>query len=112
MIALRRDAGAMAAIRTLRLGLDPAPYRHLARPRFWVAVAHKFFADRCTDLAAQVSYFFLLAFVPFLTFLAALIGMVPIGPAMLNRILQGLYEALPGRAYDLVKDLLTSLVRS
>lgn len=68
--------------------------------------------DDCWGMAAQLSYYFLLAFFPFLVFLSALINYLPGVPGLLERLLDDFYRFMPERSYALVKSILTSVLRT
>ena len=50
-------------------------------------------------MAARLSFYFLLAFFPFLIFLSALIGFIPMEPGFLDRMLSEMNRFLPERTY-------------
>ena len=63
-------------------------------------------------MAARLSFYFLLAFFPFLIFLSALIGFIPLEAGFLNRILLEMHGFLPERTYTWVRDFTIDLVNS
>ena len=63
-------------------------------------------------MAARLSFYFLLAFFPFLIFVGAVIGFIPIEPDLLNRILQEMNQFLPERTYAWVRDFTIDLVNA
>ena len=65
--------------------------------------------DDCLGWAAQLAYYLLFAVFPFLLFLTALLGFLPI-PNLLERILAGLAMVVPGEAVTLLQDNIRQLV--
>jgi membrane protein len=65
--------------------------------------------DDCLGRAAQLAYYFLFALFPFFLFLVTLLGYLPI-PDLLDRIMAGLAQLLPGEALQLVQDNVRQLV--
>ncbi len=63
-------------------------------------------------MAAGLSFYFLLAFFPFLIFLSAIIGFIPIEPGLLDKILVEMNQFLPERTYTWVRTSTSDLVRS
>jgi membrane protein len=72
-------------------------------------VMHEIQDDDCLGRAAQLAYYFLFALFPFFLFLTTLLGYLPI-PDLLDRIMAGLAQLLPGDALRLVQDNLHQLV--
>jgi membrane protein len=72
-------------------------------------VIHEIQNDDCLGRAAQLAYYFLFALFPFFLFLTTLLGYLPI-PDLLDRIMDGLAELLPGDALRLVQDNIHQLV--
>jgi Virulence factor BrkB len=72
-------------------------------------VIHEIKDDDCLGRAAQLAYYFLFALFPFFLFLTTLLGYLPI-PDLLDRIMAGLAQLLPGDALRLVQDNLHQLV--
>ena len=66
--------------------------------------------DNVTGLAAQMSYYFVLALFPFFIFLAALVGTLPF-TGLWDSILRGIVLYLPAPSQHLVFDTVTSLTR-
>jgi membrane protein len=87
-------------------------FRYLLRGRFWADLWREINEDNCWGLAAQQSYYFLLAFFPFLIFLVALVSFIPVDPGLLDDILTGLQGLLPDTAYVMVSQILLDLVNS
>jgi membrane protein len=65
--------------------------------------------DDCLGWAAQLAYYLLFAVFPFLLFLTALLGFLPI-PNLMERLLAGLAMVLPGEAVTLLQDNIRQLV--
>ena len=65
--------------------------------------------DDCLGWAAQLAYYLLFAVFPFLLFLTALLGFLPI-PNLMERLLAGLAMVLPGEAVTLLQDTIRQLV--
>jgi membrane protein len=66
-------------------------------------------ADDCTGRAAQLAYYFLFALFPFLLFLTALLGFLPI-PHLLERILALLARIMPQESFGLIQNQVQDLV--
>lgn len=67
--------------------------------------------DDVSAYAAQLAYYFLFSLFPFLLFLAALIGYLPI-PDLMTRIFSALESFLPREAMSLVQDNVVEVVTS
>ena len=65
--------------------------------------------DDCLGWAAQLAYYLLFAVFPFLLFLTALLGFLPI-PNLMERIIAGLAMVVPGEAVTLLQDNIRQLV--
>ena len=65
--------------------------------------------DDCLGRAAQLAYYILFALFPFFLFLTTLLGYLPV-PDLLDRIMEGLAQLLPGDALRLVQDNVRELV--
>jgi len=63
-------------------------------------------------MAARLSFYFILAFFPFLIFVSALIGFVPVDPELLSKILLEMETFLPERTYTRFRDFTIDLVNS
>jgi membrane protein len=63
-------------------------------------------------MAAQLSYYFLLAFFPFLIFLSALLGFLPVGEGFLERFLAELQSFLPQSSFEMISQIVISLTSS
>ncbi len=77
--------------------LDFRAFRQLTRGSFWSRLWDEINEDHCWGMAAELSYYFLLAFFPFLIFLSALIAAVPLEKDLLYRMLNELNRFLPNR---------------
>jgi membrane protein len=91
---------------------DFRAFRYILRGRFWADLWREINEDNCWGLAAQQSYYFLLAFFPFLIFVVALVSFVPVDPGLLDEMLIGLQNLLPDTAYVMVSQILLDLVNS
>lgn len=91
--------------------LDLAAFRFLAKRSFWIDWWRKINSDDCWGRAAQSSYYFLLAFFPFLIFVSALVGFIPYTPDLVSRILAVLDRFLPENTYQLVRAIVLESVR-
>lgn len=91
---------------------DLPAFRYFLRREFWKGLWKEVNEDDCLGMAAQLSFYFLLAFFPFLIFLSALIGFLDIEPDLLNKILVELYNFLPSRTYEVVREIIENLVQS
>jgi membrane protein len=65
--------------------------------------------DDCLGWAAQLAYYLLFAVLPFLLFVTALLGFLPI-PNLMERLIAGLAMVLPGEAVTLLQDNIRQLV--
>ncbi len=91
---------------------DWAAFRYLITTKLWGDVWFEINDDNVWGLAAQQSYYFLLAFFPFLIFVTAVVSFIPIDPHLLGRILGWLYRLLPESAYLMVRHILLTLANS
>ncbi|NBD11352.1 MULTISPECIES: YihY/virulence factor BrkB family protein [Corallococcus] len=80
-------------------------WREFAR-RFWKEIEE----DTVTDVAAQLSYYFIFSLFPFLFFLVTLVAYLPFAPGAVDAMLDRLRPLIPGDALGLVSQHLTSLV--
>ncbi len=94
------------------LRLDLNAFQYLSRGRLWKNLWHEVYKDDCFGMAAQLSFYFLLAFFPFLLFLSALIGFIPIASGLLNNLLYEMQLFLPTTTYNLVVEIVQGLVDS
>jgi len=74
--------------------------------RVWEAVRR----DNCEDLAAQMSYFFLMALFPFFVVLAAIVGYLPFTGAW-PRVLSWITQYFPDRVQPYVFQTVTNLTQ-
>ena len=65
--------------------------------------------DNCSGYAAQLAYYFLFSLFPFLLFLTALLGYLPI-PDLMDRIMELFATVIPRTAMDLVRENIQSIV--
>ncbi len=91
--------------------LDFRAFLHLGRGRFWSELWRQINDDHCWGMAAELSYYFLLAFFPFLIFLSALIAALALESDLLYRILNELNRFLPGRTLLLVAEIISNFDR-
>ena len=63
-------------VNTLRLAVDCASLRHLC-PEFVKRIWARVLSDNCLDLAAQMSFYFVLSIFPFFLVVAAIVGWLP-----------------------------------
>jgi membrane protein len=94
------------------MNLDLDAFTYLFSARFWIRIWNQINEDNCWGMAAQLSYYFLLAFFPFLLFLTALVGFIPIGGELQEMLWEELRNFMPDNAFLLVKDVLTGLLES
>jgi membrane protein len=92
--------------------LDLQAFYYLSKRQFWLALWKEISSDDCWGMAARLSFYFLLAFFPFLIFLSAIIGFIPIEPGFLDRILVEMNQFLPERTYAWVHTFTLDLISS
>ena len=92
--------------------LDLQAFYYLSKREFWLALWKEISGDDCWGMAARLSFYFLLAFFPFLIFLSAIIGFIPIEPGLLERILLEMNQFLPERTYAWVRTFTLDLISS
>ena len=85
-------------------------YRDYWKPR-WAAILRRVWAeillDDCLGASAQLAYYFLLAFFPFLMFVVALVGFLPVRDTLWNLVLaqiDRLSLLMPSEALEIVHD--------
>lgn len=83
----------------------PLSFKELIR-RVWKEIQE----DNLLGLAAQMSYFFVLSFFPFLIFLAALIGYLPFTD-LWSKVLAWIAYSFPAESQRLIIDTVLSLTR-
>ncbi|HRR26518.1 MAG TPA: YihY/virulence factor BrkB family protein [Acidobacteriota bacterium] len=89
----------------------PLPtWSYLRRGRFWWAVWNEINQDDCWGMAAQLSYYFLMAFFPFVLFVNSLLGFLPQTPDLLSLMLRDLARVLPEDSFQLVENILRAVV--
>jgi membrane protein len=91
---------------------DFRAFRYLLKGRFWIDLWHEINYDDCWGMAAQLSYYFLLAFVPFLIFLLAVVSFIPVDTDVQSELLEALDRVLPETAYVLVSSIVISLLNN
>ena len=74
-----------------------------------VTVYQELFRTRAFTMAAAMSYYFLLALVPLLIFLSAMLGYLPI-PNLFDQLLDILAVLVPADAMQMVQRILTNLL--
>lgn len=75
--------------------LDLRAFRYLVRNSFWSEWWLYFNEHDCWGRAAQLSFYFLLAFFPFLIFLSSLISFIPFEADLLQTLLREMGHLLP-----------------
>lgn len=92
--------------------LDLPAFRWLLVGRFWLRLWDEVDRDDCWGMAAQLSYYFLLAFFPLLIFLSALISFLPVVPNVLERLLDDVFLLMPRRSHSFVRGIIDNLLYS
>ena len=92
--------------------LDLGAFQYLAKGSFWLDLWNRFDEDDCWGLAAQLSFYFLLAFFPFLIFLGTLFSFVSIDADPLQTILVEMDRFLPQGTSSMVRDRVMELTNS
>lgn len=92
--------------------VDFQAFNYILTFRLWKRLWLEINQDDCWGMAAQLSYFFLLAFFPFLIFLSALVGFVPFVADLIDQILMGLVNFIPERTHSLVSKTVQNLIDS
>ncbi len=92
--------------------IDLGAFRFLILGKFWKRLWNEINDDDCWGMAAQLSYYFLMAFFPFLIFLSAVIGFIPVGPDVLDRFLAEFNIFMPDKTHALVTGIVTPLLQS
>lgn len=77
---------------------------------FWKRLWDEINRDNCWGMAAQLSYYFLLALFPFLIFLSALAGFLPTGYQMAEGFAAEFGAFMPENSYQLVRRSVSALV--
>ncbi len=85
--------------------LDFRAFRQLARGRFWKDLWDGLNDDHCWGMAAELSYYFLLAFFPFLIFISAIVAVIPLEGDLLAWMLNDLHRFLPGQTFEQVREI-------
>ncbi len=89
---------------------DRNAFSYLASRRFWRDLWREIERDDCFGMAAQLSFYFLLAFFPFLIFLSALIGFTLSDPKLIHKILMELQNFLPEETHNAVRKIALDLI--
>ncbi len=96
--------------------MGPSPLERMATHPWWrrarylsVTVYQELFRTRAFTMAAAMSYYFLLALVPLLIFLSAMLGYLPI-PNLFDQLLDILAVLVPADAMQMVQRILTNLL--
>jgi len=92
--------------------IDLRAFKYLLSGRFWIRLWKEINKDDCWGMAAQLSYFYLLAFFPFLIFLSALVGFVPSVANLIDHLMSGLVNFIPEKTHDLVSGTVQTLTVS
>ncbi len=93
--------------------IDLLAFRSLGKGAFWIDIWSDINEYDFWGMAAQVSYYFLLAFFPFLLFLSALIGFIPVDPNLWGKFLVELNAFLPQSTYEnVVTEIVLPLAHS
>ena len=74
--------------------------------RFWKEIEE----DTVTDVAAQLSYYFIFSLFPFLFFLVTLVAYLPFAPGAVDAMMDRIRPLVPGDALGVLSQHLTSLV--
>jgi len=99
----------------IRNNVDPVSFKELGRDRISIKeltkrVWREIDVDNVPGLAAQTSYYFVLALFPFLIFLAALVGSLPF-TGLWDEVLAWMTQHLPLERQHLILQTVTSLAR-
>ena len=73
---------------------------------------HEFVDDHCTDIAASLTYYGILAMFPALLALVAVLGLIGSAEDTTNALLDAVGTVAPGTAVELLRDPIQELVRS
>ena len=84
-------------------------FSYFLRPRFWGELWTTINEDHVWGMSAELSYSFLLAFFPFLIFLASVVSLSPIDPRILALILDDFRHFMPNQTNLEIQDLLANL---
>lgn len=90
----------------------PDELSELRKPTLWFVLrktAREFTSDECTDLAAALTYYAVLALFPAVIALMSLVGVVGQGPQTVDTILDVLRDTAGASIADTVEPILTSL---
>lgn len=76
-------------------GIDLDAFKYLGRRAFWSHIWKELQRDNCWGMAAELSYYFLLGFFPFLIFLSNMVSLTGIEAGLMGRILNEFNRFLP-----------------
>lgn len=88
---------------------DFSAFHFVLRRDFWASVWRRINDDHCWGMAAELSYYFLLAFFPFLILLSAVIALMGVEPDLVERMLNELGPFLPLRTQRQVAEIVANL---
>ena len=88
---------------------DLSAFRFVLRRDFWASVWRRINDDHCWGMAAELSYYFLLAFFPFLILVSAVIALAGVEPGLVERMLNELGPFLPLRTQRQVAEIVANL---
>jgi membrane protein len=84
---------------------DWGAFRYLFRTSFWAHLWKEINKDHCWGMAAELAYYFLLGFFPFLIFLSNIITVSQVEPGLLGKILNELGRFLPEMTQEEVVEI-------
>ncbi len=103
MSARQTDNG----VNALRLAVDFASLRHLC-PQFVKRIWSRVLSDDCLDLAAQMSFYFVLSIFPFFLVVAAIVGWLP-STNLWHALVQWITDYLPQGSRHLLFSVILDL---
>lgn len=111
-----RPSSILRVIIAFKATMSPTQLERLLSHRWWrrtkelsVKVYNELFRTRAFTMAAAMSYYFLLAIVPLLIFLSAMLGYLPI-PHLFDQLLGILAVLVPPDAMIMVRKIVSSLL--
>jgi membrane protein len=81
----------------------------LSWPELFRRTYKEFIADNCLGLAAQLAYYLLLALVPALVFMLALVSFLP--PSTVQQVIEGMSAVAPGEMMQIFQDQINNIAR-
>src|SRR5687767_16026570 len=81
----------------------------LSWPELFRRTYKEFMADNCLGLAAQLAYYLLLALVPALVFMLALVSFFP--PSTIQQVLDSIAAVAPGEMMSIFSDQISNIAR-